>query len=43
VSILAGVICAMILGVLAGIVIGFVKSRRAAKADDRSTLPREPR
>jgi len=43
VSILAGVIVAMLLGVLAGIVIGFVRSRRSARADQRSTLPREPR
>jgi hypothetical protein len=43
VSILAGVIVAMVLGVIAGIVIGYVRSRRAAKADPGSRLPREPR
>ena len=42
-SILAGVICAMILGVVAGIVIGFIKSRRSADTASRSTLPRKPR
>lgn len=42
-SILVGVIIAMVLGLLAGIVIGYVRSRRTGRPDARSRLPREPR